>query len=163
MRRLWIGTVLALAMGGTALGQATRGPAPAPVPATIDTLRVDGAHTWGEPGLNGPTLGIDRAMIAWVMADFYPPASWKAGEEGETTVLACVDETGRVVKTGVLKSSGFARLDEASLAMMAALPMKPSTLNGKAVAFCPYALSVEWKLPDPASSAVGTLPSKPRF
>ncbi len=123
---------------------------------------MDGAHNMGEPGLDRPTLGIDRAALSWVMADFYPPASRKAGEEGLTTVEACLDDRGKVLRTAIVESSGFPGLDDAALKMMTALPMKPATFNGKAVASCGYMLSVGWKLSaSSATPADSQPPAKP--
>jgi periplasmic protein TonB len=44
----------------------------------------------------------------------YSAAMRRAGEEGEVTIKALIDVTGRVLESQVERSSGFRRLDEAS-------------------------------------------------
>ena len=46
----------------------------------------------------------------------YPPASRRAGEEGQVHLRVLVDESGRPREVTILKSSGFERLDEAAVA-----------------------------------------------
>lgn len=144
------GVAAAWLAGGVALAQPPAGPAPVALLESAAALKMDGAYALNEVGLDRPTIGIDKAALGWVMSEFYPPASLRAREEGVSTVVACVDARGKVAKTGLLTSSGFPRLDQASLTMMSALPMKAATLNGKAVAFCGYTFSVFWKMPDSA-------------
>lgn len=154
--------IAAALAGGPAAAQPFDGKPPAPIAVSpLSSLQMDGAHRLGEAGLDRPSLGIDKAALSWVMADFYPPASWRAREEGVTTVGACLDERGKVVKAVLVQFSGFPNLDAASLKMMAALPMKPATMNGKAVPFCGYALSVDWKMPAVAPPAESRPPAKP--
>ncbi len=145
--------------GGTAAAQPPIELPPPPVITSV--LEMDGAYTASTLGIDRPKLGIDKASLSWVMSDFYPPASLKAREEGVTVVVSCVNERGKVVKTAVRVSSGFPRLDQAALIMMSAVPMRPATLNGKAVLFCGYALSVDWKMPGPAGPPDVTPPPKP--
>jgi protein TonB len=44
----------------------------------------------------------------------YPPASRRAGEEGQVQLRVLVDETGKPKDIQVLKGSGFDRLDQAA-------------------------------------------------
>ena len=45
----------------------------------------------------------------------YPPASRRAGEAGTVQLKCYVQETGKCTEVSVVKSSGFARLDEAAV------------------------------------------------
>jgi protein TonB len=45
----------------------------------------------------------------------YPPASRRAGEEGQVHLRVLVDESGRPIEVKILRSSGFDRLDEAAV------------------------------------------------
>lgn len=147
---------------GSAAAQTPDDKSPPPIVVSpLSSLKMDGAHRPGEAGLDRPSLSIDQAALRWVMADFYPPASWKAHEEGVTTVGACLDDRGKVVKSALVQSSGFPRLDQAALKMIGSVPVKPATLNGKAVAFCGFALPVDWKTPASAPPADSKSPAKP--
>src|SRR5690349_3357135 len=119
--------VVAVVLSGAAVAQLPDDHAPLVAVSPLSSLQMDGAHRPGEPGLDRPSLSIDQAALGWAMTDFYPPASWKAREEGTTTVGACLDDHGKVVKTALVQSSGFPRLDQAALKMIAALPIKPAT------------------------------------
>ena len=62
--------------------------------------------------------------------DYYPSASIRAGEEGVTTVEIYVAADGRVTDARVKTSSGFDRLDEATLKYVKTWRMKPATRGG---------------------------------
>lgn len=81
----------------------------------------------------------------------YPPASQRAKEEGEVTVSVCVDGTGRMTNVQLLKSSGFPRLDEATVKGLPRTRLDPAKdSTGKSVAFCdpPHQLTIVWELED---------------
>lgn len=120
-----------------------------PPPALIfpKLLEMDGAHSLGEPGIERPKLGIPSDVLAELMRNFYPKQSLKAREEGETTLIMCVSDKGKVLNTAVFRSSGFERLDNATKTLMATVPMKPALLNGEPVLFCNYPVSVVWLMP----------------
>ncbi|SDE88374.1 protein TonB [Massilia sp. PDC64] len=63
----------------------------------------------------------------------YPHADVQAAHEGTVTLHFLVDGTGRVKDSKVLKSSGFATLDEAARAALAQCSFQPALKNGKAV------------------------------
>jgi protein TonB len=63
----------------------------------------------------------------------YPPQSKRLGEEGVTTVRFTVLENGSVADVSIVKSSGFERLDQATLRLMKRCRYLPGTENGKAV------------------------------
>lgn len=81
----------------------------------------------------------------------YPAASQRAKEEGEVTVSACVDEQGRMTNVQLVKSSGFPRLDDATLKGLPKTRLDPAkNSEGKAVPFCnpPYQFTLVWRLED---------------
>lgn len=81
----------------------------------------------------------------------YPPASLRAGEQGDVTVSVCVDERGRLSNPQIVKSSGFPRLDEATLKGLPRTRMEPAKgSDGKPIAYCdpPYVFTLQWKVED---------------
>lgn len=63
----------------------------------------------------------------------YPHEDVQAAHEGTVTLNFLVDGTGRVKDSEVLKSSGFASLDEAARSALAQCSFQPALKNGKAV------------------------------
>lgn len=62
----------------------------------------------------------------------YPPMARRMGEEGRVVMQVLVNDKGRAEKVEIVKSSGFARLDEsAKIALLRAL-FKPYLEDGKA-------------------------------
>jgi len=89
-------------------------PQPAPVRVPVRTAAViDAARNCAKPE--------------------YPPASARAEETGTVTVRFLIDESGKAVKSEVLRSSGHRRLDEAARAALSLCQFKPGTLDGKPV------------------------------
>jgi periplasmic protein TonB len=81
----------------------------------------------------------------------YPAASIRAQEQGNVTVSVCVDEQGRMTNVQLLKSSGFPRLDEATLKSLPKTRLDPAKgSDGKPIAMCnpPYAFTYVWNLED---------------
>lgn len=64
----------------------------------------------------------------------YPSQSRRMGETGKTVVRLTTDESGKVVKTSVVSSSGSSRLDQAAVEAVQAMRCKPYMDNGRAVA-----------------------------
>jgi periplasmic protein TonB len=62
--------------------------------------------------------------------EFYPSASIRAGEEGVATVEIYIAADGRVTDARIKTSSGFERLDEATLKYVKTWRMKPATRGG---------------------------------
>jgi TonB family protein len=60
------------------------------------------------------------------LADFYPPASMRAEEQGVVIVRVYVTESGVVNEASVDKTSGFPRLDEATLPLARACRFQPA-------------------------------------
>jgi TonB family protein len=67
------------------------------------------------------------------LGDNYPALSKKSGEEGLNVVRIEVAADGVVRATQLVSSSGFARLDEASLSAFAGARMIPATIDGEPV------------------------------
>lgn len=79
----------------------------------------------------------------------YPAASIRAQEEGDVVVSVCVDEQGRMSDVKIIKSSGFPRLDEATLKGLPRTRLDPAKgSDGKAIAMCnpPYQFTMTWDL-----------------
>jgi len=64
----------------------------------------------------------------------YPSQSRRMGETGKTVVRLTTDESGKVIKTSVVSSSGSSRLDQAAVDAVQAMRCKPYMDNGRAVA-----------------------------
>ncbi|MFA9198833.1 MAG: energy transducer TonB [Aquirufa sp.] len=79
----------------------------------------------------GPKVISAVEYIQAPQAD-YPPMARRMGEEGRVVMQVLVNDKGRAEKVEILKSSGFARLDEsAKVALLRAL-FKPYVEDGKA-------------------------------
>lgn len=64
----------------------------------------------------------------------YPSASRRAEETGTVLLRFYVDEDGRAVKSEIVRSSGYKRLDEAARDALSLCKFKPGTLDGKPMA-----------------------------
>lgn len=89
-------------------------PSPPPAPKTIAITQVE--------YLTPPQLA-------------YPPAARRMHEEGAVNVRILVDARGGPQQMSVIRSSGYARLDEAALAAVRATRFKPYTENGVPMPF----------------------------
>jgi TonB family protein len=79
----------------------------------------------------------------------YPAASLRAKEQGEVTVSVCVDAQGRMSDAKLIESSGFPRLDEATLKSLPRTRLEPAKdADGRAVAMCspPFQFTYVWTL-----------------
>lgn len=78
----------------------------------------------------------------------YPPTSRRLGEEGTVTVSVLVGTDGRVQEAKLQKSSGYPRLDEATLKQaLRAWRFKPGTEDGKPVATW-FSIKMTFKIDD---------------
>jgi protein TonB len=89
--------------------------------------------------------GFDPRRPVRSNADFYPSASIRAEEEGVATVDIFIDAEGRVTDARIKQSSGFERLDEATLKYVKTWRMKPATRGGVAEGSW-VTIPVRWKL-----------------
>jgi protein TonB len=67
---------------------------------------------------------------------FYPSLSIKLREQGYVRIKICFDTRGKPVRTTVLESSRFARLDEAAVKMGGKYRIKPPMVDKVPVAIC---------------------------
>jgi protein TonB len=74
--------------------------------------------------------GFDPKRPIRSNSEFYPSASIRAGEEGVATVELYIAADGRVTDARLKTSSGFERLDEATLKYVKTWRMKPATRGG---------------------------------
>lgn len=78
-------------------------------------------------------------------SDFYPAASIRAEEEGVALVEIYIAADGKVTDARIKNSSGFERLDEATLKYVKTWRMKPATRNGVPEGSW-VSVPVRWKL-----------------
>lgn len=97
-------------------------PAPAPVPETPAPAApsVPRAVGLGEIQCTRP-------------APSYPPVARRMGEEGRAVIKIVTDDTGRVIRSTIVESSGSSRLDQAAMDAVRNMRCKPYTENGRAV------------------------------
>jgi TonB family protein len=103
---------------------------------------IDASQRCGQ-GVTSPTPTNLHAPSA----EAYPPLSVMQGEEGATRLGYTVAENGSVRDVHVEKSSGFARLDSASMQAATTWRFSPAVKNGKPVA-CAWETIVAWRLTD---------------
>jgi protein TonB len=78
----------------------------------------------------------------------YPAASARAKEEGTVSVSMCVDASGRISDVKLLKSSGFPRLDDATVKGLPRTRMDPAKgTDNKPMSVCGHELDLVWELP----------------
>ncbi|MBW3555010.1 MAG: M56 family metallopeptidase [Gemmatimonadetes bacterium] len=88
----------------------------------------------------------NREAVAEALQEHYPPLLRDAGIAGTANVWLFIDETGRVAKTAVNTSSGFAALDEAALAVASRMEFT-AALNGSAPVPVWVAIDVTFERP----------------
>jgi TonB family protein len=89
-------------------------------------------------------------------SSFYPPLSNLLGEQGSATASFFVDETGKISNLKITESSGYSRLDDATLTMLGSKLYKPAMFNGKPIG-CPKTMRVVWKFPSDRTIGTGAL------
>ncbi len=99
------------------------------------------------PGLT-QRPALDRASI---IPD-YPASAQRAGQEGTSTLEACVTVDGRLVDVRLAKSSGYPALDDATLNWAKQAKYKPAMFGQEALAVCGYRLEWVWKVNSDAPS-----------
>lgn len=93
-----------------------------------------------------------RGPTGHIFFDYYPEESVRKREEGIVIVALCVDTEGRTRQATLRESSGFSRLDQATLDVLERQQGRlrlftPAQLDGKPVDYCDYPFKVEWKVP----------------
>lgn len=84
----------------------------------------------------------------------YPADAAVAKQEGDVVVELCVGASGAVADVKLVRSSGHASLDNATLSGLEQSKFEPATRNGQAVSICGYSLTMGWRLgPTPPAAA----------
>ncbi|MDP5008164.1 MAG: TonB family protein [Glaciimonas sp.] len=81
----------------------------------------------------GPAHTAPTAAMSSCSKPEYPRQSLQDEEEGTVTLEFTISPQGRVISSGVARSSGFKALDRAALAALSQCSFKPGTENGEAV------------------------------
>ena len=123
-------------------------PAPAPSPEPFEVPQVQPTPVPVVPAPAEPVVAaappaptepraIDIGVVRYLQHPVlvYPPQSRRLGEQGRVHVRVLVDVAGLPKELRIVRSSGFARLDEAALATVRTTRFKPYTENGVALAF----------------------------
>lgn len=115
------------------------------VPATVNGAAVD---TWIRANIVWAlqTLRFDLSPAQIKnMSTYYPAASVRASESGETAVRFLVGTDGKILKALVDKPSGHPRLDDATIEMVkSGFRFTPATTTGGAKVGAWYRLEVSW-------------------
>lgn len=121
-----------------------REPTPDPVPAHAQETPVPAVPSPAVPAVSTapvaavapPPVIIPPSAVQYLVppALEYPASSRRLGESGRVTVRVYIDEAGLPRQVLVSQSSGFSRLDNASLAAVRQARFKPYMLNGRAAA-----------------------------
>lgn len=114
-------------------------PQPAePAPAVIEPMVVVAAP----PPTPAPTAPPAPRTIAITAVEYlsppvlsYPSGSRRLQEQGQVHVRVLVDARGQPQQLSVIRSSGYARLDEAALATVRLTRFRPYTENGTPLPF----------------------------
>jgi TonB family protein len=84
---------------------------------------------------------------------YYPPIAVRLGQQGNAVVKYRISPTGNVKDAAISESSGYAALDEATLACVASLRYFPAMQNGQAIEI-DKSLAVHWRLGGPTGPMV---------
>ncbi|MBI3676911.1 MAG: energy transducer TonB [Proteobacteria bacterium] len=98
------------------------------------------------PECRSSTLTAPKALTTQTMGEeTYPLISVALGEEGATILRVTIGTDGNVTDARVETSSGYPRLDDASLEGVKSWRYSPATLDGKPAA-CTKEMRIIWKL-----------------
>jgi TonB family protein len=153
MRFAVAGAIVAAVSLGAAAHAQTPENLPPPPPQVIlpdfiweFPLEIEGAIKLPDPRIvSRPVFDAERSPHP-----VYPEDARRAYEKGEVTLGVCVSDTGAVTKSIVFKSSGYDRLDAASLEWINSAIFQPARTDEGPVAICGHYLSYVWKLEGPA-------------
>lgn len=98
------------------------------------------------PASGAPPGMTERPSPGKNPAPVFPAESARRRESGRTILSVCVTTEGRLVDVRITQSSGFTRLDEATLAWTRSAKFNPGRINGDPVNICGYPLEYEWRL-----------------
>ena len=77
----------------------------------------------------------NRSNVARIMEKNYPPELRNVGIGGDALLQLLIDEEGRVLSSVVYRSSGNARLDQASVAISKSIEFRPVSVAGCRAAY----------------------------
>lgn len=83
-------------------------------------------------GVEGGSIKLNQLKIVYKPDTnvFYPRISKDLGEQGVVGVLMFIDENGSVIRTQIITSSGFARLDKAAEQLCSRIRFMPYLVDG---------------------------------
>lgn len=103
-------------------------PAPAPAPADAAPSVPEPAAVPAEPAAPSREVLVQYGTLvaqAINRLKYYPAAARSEGNSGVVEVTFQLDPAGRVIRSGIVRSSGSAALDAAALQMVAAADLPP--------------------------------------
>ena len=105
-------------------------PPPAPT-STAPAITQTAAPPAAAPQAPAIRMGAVIQAGAHCAKPDYPSASRRMEEEGTVTLKFLIGVDGKVLQADIEKSSGFARLDEASRNALSKCQFRPGTVDGK--------------------------------
>jgi TonB family protein len=89
-----------------------------------------------------------------LVAPDYPAASLRRKESGVVGIQMCVNDQGLPLFPKIVRSSGFARLDTATLEWAwRRLRFTPARVNDRHVGVCGFVHEIDWQISEPASQS----------
>jgi len=112
-------------------------PPPPPVPGPPDKPSWQATTLLGEGSVGAAEISGDRMLPAvgekGNLPPGYPPLSAELGEQGEVVVHVVIGVDGSVIAADVMRTSGYPRLDQATVAALKKWHFTPAVQNGLAV------------------------------
>ena len=113
-------------------------PAAVPAPTAVTTPATPAPSVANSPPANAPSAAAPAVRVGASIAPggscakpAYPPASRRLEEEGTVGLRFLIGSDGSVLQSEVVKSSGFARLDEAARQALSKCQFRAGTVDGK--------------------------------
>jgi len=108
-------------------------PAAAPTPQSISAPAPPAAAPApsAAPSAAPVRVGASVAAGGSCAKPVYPSASRRLEEEGTVSLRFLIGTDGHVLQSEIVKSSGFARLDEAARAALSKCQFRPGTVDGR--------------------------------
>jgi protein TonB len=141
-----IRSALIVAAAGIALAAASDAPAAAQTPASFTPPQTGPRPPFFVPWSASPPGLTARPALRGRARPEYPAESVRDREQGEVRLEVCVTAEGRLADVKLARSSGFPRLDQATLEWAAVAAYSPATFQGQAMAICGYPVAYEWRL-----------------
>lgn len=100
-----------------------------------------GASAFAQPVATDPVLAAPAPRAAW------PAGSQALNEQGKADLSLCVNDIGQVTAVRLIRSTGYPRLDTASLDWAKTLKFRPAMRSGMPTPVCGHRMSYEWSQP----------------